>query len=62
MRYSGLLGCLKLIIFEFENGSFTLLEDTNILEAIEFLKNMKTIDFSDLTSDNLYNKKKKLSV
>ena len=38
--------------FEFENGNYTLLQDTTVLEAIEFLKNMKTIDFSDLISDN----------
>ena len=52
-----IVGLPQIDSFEFENGSFTLLEDTNIVEAIEFFKNMKTIDFSDLTSNNLYDKK-----
>lgn len=43
--------------FEFENGSYTLLDDTNIADAVEFLKNMKTINFNELISKNLYNKK-----
>ena len=43
--------------FEFENGSYTLLDDTNIVDAVEFLKNMKTINFKELISKNLYNKK-----
>lgn len=43
--------------FEFENGSYTLLDDTNIVDAVEFLKNMKTINFKELISENLYNKK-----
>ena len=43
--------------FNFENGNYTLLHDTNIVDAIEFLKNMKTINFKDLISKNLYDNK-----
>lgn len=47
----------KIEYFEFENGSYTLLDDTNIVDAVEFLKNMQTINFKELKSENLYNKK-----
>jgi tetratricopeptide (TPR) repeat protein len=43
--------------FEFENGSYILLEETNIVNAIDFLKNIKTINFKDLKSNNVYDKK-----
>lgn len=35
--------------WEFENSVGTLLENTNIVDAIEYLKNMRTISFTSLT-------------
>ena len=49
-----IVGLPEIELFEFENGNGTLLDDTNIVDAIEFLRNMKTINFSDLISENLY--------
>ena len=47
-----IIGLPEIDYYEFENGNYTLLKDTTVLEAIEFLRNMKTINFSDLISDN----------
>ena len=52
-----IVGVPKIEYLEFENSIGTLLENTNIVDAIEFLKNMKTINFEDLISESLYNKK-----
>ena len=57
-----IIGLPEIEFFEFENGNFTLLDNTNIVDAIEFLRNMKTIDFKDLISKNLYDKKNFKSV
>lgn len=45
-----IIGLPEIEFFEFENGNFTLLDNTNIVDAIEFLKNMKTINFNSLKS------------
>jgi surface protein len=45
-----IIGLPKIEHFEFENGNFTLLDDTNIVDAIEFLRNIKTIHFNGLNS------------
>ena len=37
--------------WEFENSVGTLLENTNIVDAIEYLKNMRTISFTSLKSN-----------
>ena len=52
-----IIGLPEIEYFEFENGVGTLLEKINIVDAVEFLKNMKTINFKELISENLYNKK-----
>jgi len=52
-----IIGLPEIEYFEFENGVGTLLEKTNIADAVEFLKNLKTINFKELISENLYNKK-----
>ena len=51
-----IVGLPEIENFNFENGNYTLLHDTNIVDAIEFLRNMKTINFSDLKSNNVYDK------
>lgn len=51
------IGLPEIEHLEFENGNFTLLENTNIIESLEFLKNMKTINFKDLKSLNSYDEK-----
>jgi hypothetical protein len=51
-----IVGLPEIELFEFENGNYTLLHDTNIVDVIEFLRNMKTINFSDLKSNNVYDK------
>ena len=45
-----IIGLPEIEFFEFENGNFTLLDNTNIEDAIEFLINMKTINFNGLKS------------
>jgi hypothetical protein len=45
-----IVGLPEIELFEFENGNFTLLENTNVVDAMEFLKNMKTIHFNSLKS------------
>ena len=57
-----IIGVPEIEDLEFENSVGMLLEDTNIVDAIEFLRNMKTIDFKDLISKNLYDKKNFKSV
>ena len=57
-----IIGVPEIEDLEFENSVGSLLEDTNIEDAIEFLKNMKTINFKDLISKNLYDKKNFKSV
>ena len=57
-----IIGVPEIEDLEFENSVRILLEDTNIVDAIEFLKNMKTINFKDLISKNLYDKKNFKSV
>ena len=57
-----IIGVPEVEDLEFENSVGMLLEDTNIVNAIEFLRNMKTIDFKDLISKNLYDKKNFKSV
>lgn len=57
-----IIGVPEIEDLEFENSVGSLLEDTNIEDAIEFLKNMKTINFKDLISNNLYDKKNFKSV
>ena len=52
-----IVGLPEIEYFEFENGNYTLLEDINIVEAIDFLRNIKTIKFKDLKSNNVYDKK-----
>jgi antitoxin component YwqK of YwqJK toxin-antitoxin module len=52
-----IVGVPEIEYLEFENSIGTLLENTNIVDAVEFLKNMKTINFNELISKNLYNKK-----
>ena len=52
-----IVGLPEIEYLEFENSLGTLLDDTNIVDAVEFLKNMKTINFKELISKNLYNKK-----
>jgi antitoxin component YwqK of YwqJK toxin-antitoxin module len=52
-----IIGLPEIEYFEFENGVGTLLEKINIVDAVEFLKNMKTINFKELKSENLHNKK-----
>lgn len=51
-----IVGAPEIEYLEFENSLGRLLEDTIIIDAVEFLKNMKTINFSDLKSSNLYDK------
>lgn len=57
-----IIGVPEIEYCEFENSVGMLLEDTIIVDAIEFLKNMKTIEFKDLISRNLHNKKNFKSV
>ena len=57
-----IIGVPEIEDLEFENSVGMLLEDTNIVDATEFLKNIKTIDFKDLISKNLYDKKNFKSV
>ena len=57
-----IIGVPEIEDLEFENSVGMLLEDTNIVDAIEFLRNIKTIDFKDLISKNLYDKKNFKSV
>jgi hypothetical protein len=51
-----IVGVPEIQHLEFENSLGWLLEDTNIVDAVEFLKNMKTINFEDLKSANSYDK------
>ena len=46
-----IIGLPEIEYWEFENSVGTLLENTNIVDAIEFLKNMKTIHFNSLKSN-----------
>jgi antitoxin component YwqK of YwqJK toxin-antitoxin module len=52
-----IVGVPKIDYLEFENGVGIILEDTNILAAIEYLKNRETINFEDLISNNINDKK-----
>lgn len=52
-----IVGVPNIDYLEFENGVGIIIEDTNILEAIEYLKNRETINFEDLISNNLNDKK-----
>jgi antitoxin component YwqK of YwqJK toxin-antitoxin module len=52
-----IVGVPEIQYYEFENSLGWLLEDTNIVDAIAYLKNIKTVNFNDLKSANLYDKK-----
>jgi hypothetical protein len=47
-----IVGLPEIQYFEFESSMSSLIADTNIKAAIEFLTNLKTINFSDLKSKN----------
>lgn len=47
-----IVGLPEIQYFEFESSMSSLIAETNIKAAIEFLKNLKTINFSDLKSEN----------
>ncbi len=57
-----IIGLPEIEYFEFENSNYTILENATIFEAIDFINNIKTIDFNNLKSKNLYNKKNYKSV
>lgn len=57
-----IIGVPEIEYFEFENSNYTILENATIFEAIDFINHLKTIDFMDLNSKKLYNKKNYKSV